>query len=1008
MGIGSVLLQPQRIRRSTGLGADSALIDDLMRTVTRLMTDPEEAQNIARILAESIQETAGRFQDRVSGRLEKAYGRLENMLKPITGYFQGIDFSSMDDDPERAMQQAERILEMLSDVLGSLTLDNLRQYTTELIDIFENDLGITGGFIEDETWAFVDGIITRIEQVPDTAGTETREKRLDIAALLRRAKRRARQEFEFPKLDAEKLARLLLDLLRSAQVDDLARKVKCVADGLGSAVDAASSINKLVWRSTHKSLGAAASDGPTPGGRYLWYASWLLGYKYRDIPLFGLSDLKEGGKPLASRLKTPAAADVTSRFIVSRLSEDERSAVNSYDGNSKPKDDLNLILVACLDRLIQERSLLDQEGFGLGNTTLSEYTREVGESYVKDRELVRYNRMILEDIYPNELEQLSRSGGGRFWSWVWEQIRQVSGWPGEQARVSKDGKYVMLDDKILHSGTTVKWQDAPIFNTPNRPECQKYYSFEHIPKEFLEGWAWHSAWGTDTIRTLWHLLYIMGMGRAHFVPYLLNGVYDVTHGLFSGIARKPFSGFEFFSHKWLEWSLGAPLALTTAGSPQGAHTEASFGNRLAFWFTVYMGDISNYAAPISATSTFRNLPLSVMTLINFGGPKQGPSTMPPGGPLNNKEVDGVVDPVALGFTYWLASYVKREEYVHPFMPSNVPGKVWGLWLGGGIGMGLFAGFAGALIAEILAWAEDWALLGWTMLKAIPKVLVMFWPIVYGLREGDTDDGRFNPAGGPDFLGYPTKDTPSPYLLPYPAGRMVNVGQANAGVWSHNPRANGIHTPNPATLQTYAYDFALDQDEEILASRGGTVVAFFDGTPNDTTGAWNHVRIRHDLDANGNAANPDPAHDRDAGGGVTRTFAEYGHGRQGSVTGVFRARPNSPAWPIPLGGKPPGATTIAVVGGQVVWIDAAGNQINDPATGAAAPVTVRQGQPVMLAGDTGTSFYNHLHMHVLPGSTGPASANANTTYTIPFIFQDVGGDGVCGALTWHESQNTRIP
>jgi hypothetical protein len=435
-------------------------------------------------------------------------------------------------------------------------------------------------------------------------------------------------------------------------------------------------------------------------------------------------------------------------------------------------------------------------------------------------------------------------------------------------------------------------------------------------------------------------------------------------------------------------SWGAPVVLTTAGSLQGKHTEASIKNQFAFWFTVWLGDFINLIGPVSLTDALRDASLSFMTLLNFGGPRDAPSTLPPHPAENHKEIDGIVNLAVTGVSYWLASMVERKDYVAPvgylkYLGIDLPlppppGDVAKLWLGGGIGMGLLGGFLGTVVAETVAWAEDWGLLGWTMLKSIPKVWVYFWPLLYSLREGDTDGGLFNPAGAA-FRGYPTKtrsdgtSTPSPYLLPYAAGATYNCGQGNAGMWSHNR----IFNPTPA--QTYAYDFALDKGDEVLASRPGTVVNFFEGTPDDTEagGQWNFIIIRHDVDDNGNLITPDPDHDLDVGGNPAVTFAVYGHGRQNGVTNAF-AR-----WATPV-------PTANVIGTRV-----------------------RRGQPIMLADDTGFSFYNHVHMHVLaetrPGGTPTAPASnavQNNAYTIPFIFQDVDGDGVCKHLHWYTSTNTR--
>jgi murein DD-endopeptidase MepM/ murein hydrolase activator NlpD len=78
-------------------------------------------------------------------------------------------------------------------------------------------------------------------------------------------------------------------------------------------------------------------------------------------------------------------------------------------------------------------------------------------------------------------------------------------------------------------------------------------------------------------------------------------------------------------------------------------------------------------------------------------------------------------------------------------------------------------------------------------------------------------------------------------------------------------------------------------------------------------------------------------------------------------------------------------------------------------GAGTPVT--QGDLIALAGDTGMSFHNHLHMHVLPDDgTGVPS----TVFAIPFVFRDmvVGqvpnnsplNDGNLKSITWYRSRN----
>ena len=227
-------------------------------------------------------------------------------------------------------------------------------------------------------------------------------------------------------------------------------------------------------------------------------------------------------------------------------------------------------------------------------------------------------------------------------------------------------------------------------------------------------------------------------------------------------------------------------------------------------------------------------------------------------------------------------------------------------------------------------------------------------------------------------------------------------------------------------QIYAYDFAHDFGEEILCSRPGTVVDYFDWMPDDknlssaagdrteldaalveasaltvvdaTSGATvpvliagqsgnggdpptmaNFVMVRHDT--------RDDVHDRSQSSAPVFTFSKYMHGRKDGVRDAFAQR---------------GIQPHQIIGS-----------------------TVQQGHLVMLAGDTGLSFHNHLHMEVL-GSTAnsqgtasvalgvgpPISMNSLTNFTLPFVFSEVKNilhtDGVPWHLNWYESDNVKVP
>jgi hypothetical protein len=84
-------------------------------------------------------------------------------------------------------------------------------------------------------------------------------------------------------------------------------------------------------------------------------------------------------------------------------------------------------------------------------------------------------------------------------------------------------------------------------------------------------------------------------------------------------------------------------------------------------------------------------------------------------------------------------------------------------------------------------------------------------------------------------------------------------------------------------------------------------------------------------------------------------------------------------------------------------------------GAVEGTFVKQGRPIMLSGDTGTSMFNHLHVQMKVDS----STLDRPRFTIPFMFADAthgieqgvfesgDRDGVAQAMTWYVSENDRV-
>lgn len=558
----------------------------------------------------------------------------------------------------------------------------------------------------------------------------------------------------------------------------------------------------------------------------------------------------------------------------------------------------------------------------------------------------------------------------------------IPGLPKDEIWVDQERRRVirknrLRTDQTLFEGSHVDWPNAPAFQIG---EGHPYFTFASYEPETLETWAFATAVAGNGLELLLHLL---SLEEGDYASNAVNGAVNLGLGLNHFFRRNPLPW-------WAEWPLLRILG-TLLASFEGMHTRVSFANWFLMWLTLVGPDMGEMIIYNSTAGGLRDLILSFMTLRNHtGSPSSDSSYMA----QNYKEVSGVMGPfISLASKLHVMS-VPREDYCHPFQEGGAA-RLWLLWmLLAGIGFGLLGGLVGIIVAYLTAGLrsgdEDWGHIAKELGLSVLKVWGAFWPSLYMDKDGDTDDGRYNPNGAA-FRGYPPANS-SPYNLPYVSGLSVYVGQGNQGMFSHN-FINGS--------QVYAYDFSMDQNEEILASRPGTVVDFFDWAPDDsnvmtnipagvvpvpgqtTSQRWNFITIRHDRDDNGNLlASSDPTHDLGPGGAQVWTYAVYGHGRQNSVRQVFAQKLGIPLANI---------TPAQLIGRAV-----------------------RRGEPIMLAGDTGISFHNHLHMHVLTGPpppTVPVNRGMLSNFTIPFVFREVtnflGTDGVCTRLNFYTSRNVRV-
>jgi hypothetical protein len=609
------------------------------------------------------------------------------------------------------------------------------------------------------------------------------------------------------------------------------------------------------------------------------------------------------------------------------------------------------------------------------------------------------------------------SAGDFFGGLGWSILNGLPAFPADEVWVTADGRQVIRrnvfrDDEVLHEGTNVQWYEAPLYAGGKRPG----YTFKHkgLNPEFMEAWAGWSNIAVDFLKGIAHFIDLQTEPH-DFSSNLFHMFWNLINGSIKMSGQPPpvsLLNNAIGGPQALRWAWnGFPLLMTMLCALEGRHTKAD-ASKFVYYVTLLGEDAVEAITYDAVFHTIRDIFLSLFTLLNYDGATYPPDSGPDERPLNRNHLDVWVSLASLGTSKLLTLMIPRENYKYPFAEDNDAMYAW--WFAGGTIAGALAGFLGAGIGSFaLAQASDGLLLGkWTGKQAFLGML-MFWPTIYGLMEGDTAGGTYNPTGE-DFAGYPDHET-SPYRLPYAAGTHEFCGQGNEGMWSHHGSGE----------QVYAYDFGLDQAENVHAARDGTVVDYFDWVANDInpddaekraamkrtltdpyllidgqTGFLesadrteekidennsqspkaNFVMIRHDNPFGTETDEQRAAHDRGPGGGQVVTYAVYLHARLNGVRDVLTA-------------VAPGNDATQIIGLQI-----------------------RRGQPIMLAGNTGKSTHNHLHFNIqTDGSTSPTATlpikkSSMKGSDLPFVFREVthviGTDGVPQSLNHYLSENVQ--
>jgi hypothetical protein len=973
MSLGSLLLQPQRLQR-TSAGPEAAIVADALRLLTLLAEDAVADGPLTQALPDVVTRIGNRVQTRSGGGMAAVSSALKARMKPLFLYFEGLvrDIENLDQEPAALLAIMRDIVSAARTAVAGLTQAGIQAELDFAKQALEQLLGFDRHFIGSEIGALLDDVVTVWQQLPaDLSPARRRRKRLAIQTV-RRLRRHLIDRFTLPEIDTARAANRLYRLLRSSGMVRVFEEIHCVLEKFDAAVAATQDIGAaLPIAGVGGGSVGAALIAPEGAARYCWYASWVLSDV--DLPLLGTGDIDDK-KAFLNLFRTHQGATVkaatVTRFFFSELSVDLQRQVLDYDGVSDPEPALLLALVAHINRFMTggpisshfttphanqspntpvtapfEFRLLSSEVISPSEHFTDEL-KSLHTDYDKDQTLYLYNRRFLEWAYGDLIDSLCC----RFLRYVERKTIGIR----RDVYISGNRRYLMCDDKPLYTvpeGTELKWQDAPLFVDKNSgrraADGGVYYSFKRINAAACDVIAQVLFGLEQTARPIWHLVELQ---PGHSVGTGIVSGLDIAHALNEILFGKPISGYESLGGwgKWLANDYYGPRGLALlGGSFQGLHTSATAGNGFWFWLTVVLGDFIRIGGHNSRLQAGRDFFLTFFTLLNASASNSGDSSLSRHPGANHLKQSGITSPMNTLFSYLLLLNYKRENHSIEIWSADDIGDqrehAFGLWFGGCAGFGILAGLAGGIFAQIVAWQEDFKLLGITIAESSAFLFLTYWVFEYLFKEGDTADGTYALTG--EYKGYPARST-SPYRLPAESGTALYMGQGNTGLFSHNDISSN--------WQVYAFDLGFDHGQIIRAMRGGVVWDFAEGFADNNENDPNFIVIRHDTQI---ADHDDP---RGSNTPVV-TFARYLHGAENGVSNAFGFTP------VREMDTPGGGTVVA------------------------------QGDPIMQADDTGTSFHSHLHLQVVTGT-----ATNPTGISIPLVFADVDGDGLMKALTWYRA------
>jgi hypothetical protein len=330
---------------------------------------------------------------------------------------------------------------------------------------------------------------------------------------------------------------------------------------------------------------------------------------------------------------------------------------------------------------------------------------------------------------------------GGILGWIHANILSLAGFKGDLVWINRERTQVLLNQRIMHVGTNVSWQDAPIFKRlPN--SNNRHYSLINAA-DTIEGWAYHTSWILDAVNIAINGAKIgVSIADDDFAYSLASDSYDtgrlISELIIKLAQQRPMTavvGIGFWYDVILDlvgYLFKGAQALAKSLAEESPPSDPTASDFSKFVDSVLSAVVGREILDSHWSGTLYEFTLSLLTLINHLEPQQTTQERPE----NYKESGGFVDVFWKVSLLVYAAAVPDDEYALPFQTASLTA---GYWLGGALGVGLVSGFMGILIGQagvagVNVFADGGHLAKTLFLKTCGKSLLYFWPYLKLVKD----------------------------------------------------------------------------------------------------------------------------------------------------------------------------------------------------------------------------------------------------------------------------------